>query len=241
MAENIIVQFPQIGEVHFKMNATVKYLRISLKAFDGVRVTVPKGTSTKDAMAFVETKKDWILQAKLRIESQEKRYTIFTPDTVFRTQNRQLILLPWKSGQFRAQISKDALKIFYPQEADLQTQQAQKIIREYIIETIRKEANEYLPLRTEQLAAEHGFMFHGVTVKNIKSRWGSCSATNHINLNMHLMRLPQYLSDYVILHELTHTVQKNHGKPFWQSLNRITGGKARRLAADMRKYNAVRF
>ena len=239
--KNLTVYYPQIGEVQFVTSVTAKYLRISLKPFGGIRVTVPKRTSTKEAMAFVETKKDWILQAQSRIASHEKRYTIFTPDIVFRTQNRQLQLLPWKSGQFRAQLSKDALKIFYPQETDLQSHQAQEIIREYIIETIRKEAKDYLPQRTEQLAAEYGFTIRGVTVKNVTSRWGSCSATNHINLNIHLVRLPQSLSDYVILHELTHTVHKNHGKLFWQSLNRITGGKAKRLAADMRQYNAERF
>jgi len=73
---------------------------------------------------------------------------------------------------------------------------------------LRKEAKDYLPQRTELLAAAHGFKYSGVTVKNISSRWGSCSSTNHINLNIHLVRLPEHLSDYVILHELTHTVHK---------------------------------
>jgi len=241
VAEKLIVQYPQIGEVHFVMSATAKYIRISLKPFVGIRVTVPNGTSIKQAMVFVETKKDWILQEHLRIASQEKRYTIFTPDTVFRTQNRQVQLLPWKSGQFRAQLYRDTLKIFYPQETDLRSNQAQEIIREYIIGMIRKEAKEYLPQRTEQLATEHGFTYRGVTVKNVTSRWGSCSPVNHINLNIHLVRLPQQLSDYVILHELTHTVHKNHGKLFWQSLNLITGGKAKQLAAGMKQYHAEQF
>ena len=237
----IDVELQQIGTVHFVTSATAKYIRISLRPFGGIRVTVPKRTSIKQAMAFVETKKDWILQAQSRIASHEKQYTVFTPDTVFRTRNRQVQLLPWKSAQFRAQLSKDALKIFYPQETDLRSDRAQEIIREYVIGTLRKEAKEYLPQRTEQLAAEYGFSYRGVTVKNVTSRWGSCSITNHINLNIHLVRLPQYLSDYVILHELTHTIHKNHGNLFWRSLNLITGGKAKRLAAEMKQYHAERF
>jgi len=227
--------------VQFATCAKAKYLRITLKPFDAVRVTVPKGTTIKDAMYFVETKTEWILNAQKRIASQEKQYTIFTADTVFRTQNRQVTLLPWKLERFRAQLSKDALKIFFPQDIDLQTRQSQAIIREFIVASLRKEANDYLPARTEQLAAEHGFSFRGVTVKNVTSRWGSCSGINNINLNIHLMRLPQYLSDYVILHELTHTVHKNHGQVFWRSLNSITGGKAKQMAEEMKQYNAVRF
>jgi predicted metal-dependent hydrolase len=240
-AQAEIIKFPQIGEVQFVPSATAKYLRISLKPFGGIRVTVPQRATIQQAKAFVETKKDWILQAQSRVATHEKQYTVFTPDTVFRTRNRQVQLHPWKSAQFRVQLSKDILKIFYPHEIDLQTNQAQEIIREYIIQTIRKEAKEYLPQRTEQLAAEHGFAYRGVTVKNVSSRWGSCSATDHINLNIHLVRLPQHLSDYVILHELTHTVHKNHGNFFWKYLDMITGGKAKQLAAEMRQHHARRF
>ena len=239
--ENYRVQYPKIGEVQFVPSGTVKYIRISLKPFGGIRVSVPKRSSIREAMAFVETKTDWILRAQSRIAAHESRYTLFSPDTVFSTQKRQVQLIPWKSGQFRAKLSKDALKIFYPVDIDLQSKQAQEAIRGYIIRTLRKEAKEYLPQRTEQLAAEHGFTYCGITVKNVSSRWGSCSATNHINLNIHLVRLPEHLSDYVILHELTHTVHKNHSDHFWQSLNKITGGKAKRLAAEMKKYHACQF
>ena len=241
MREKTIVEYPEIGEVQFVPSVSARYIRILMKPFGGIRVTVPKRASMQMATAFVESKKDWILQTQSRIATQEKRRIIFTPDTVFSTQKRQLQLLPWKSEQFRIQLSKDALKIFYPHQTDFQTEQAQEIIREFIIRTLRKEAKEYLPQRTEQLAAAHGFTYRGVTVKNISSRWGSCSATNHINLNIHLIRLPEHLSDYVILHELTHTIHKNHRDLFWKHLNTITGGKAKHLAAEMKQYQTDRF
>ena len=192
-------------------------------------------------MSFVEAKTDWILKMQERVAKQEKRRTdsVFTPDTVFSTQKRQLQLLPWKSEKFRVQLSKDTLKIFYPHETNFRSEQTQEIICNYIVNTLRKEAKEYLPQRTEQLAAEHGFTYRGVTVKNISSRWGSCSATNHINLNIHLVRLPQHLSDYVILHELAHTVHKNHGDLFWKKLDTVTDGKAKQLAAEMKQYRAL--
>ena len=233
-----IRNFSKIGEVHFVTGVSAKYIRISLKSNGIVRVTVPKRASMKEAMAFVETKMDWIIKAQSRMATHEKRNIVFTPDTVFSTKNRQLQLIPWKSEQFRTQLTKDTLKIFYPAECDLLSNQVQESIRNFIIITLRKEAKEYLPQRTAHLAAMHGFTYSGVTVKNITSRWGSCSSINHINLNIHLVRLPEHLSDYVILHELTHTVHKNHSERFWKHLDTITGGKAKQLAAEMKKYHA---
>ena len=235
--ENWKVQYPIIGEVQFVPSVSAKYIRISLKSSGIVRVTVPKRASIKEAMAFVETKMKWILKIRSQIPVHERTDTIFTPVTAFKTHCRQLQLIPWKSEQFRCQISKDTLKIFYPNECDLQSDKSQVIIREFIISTLRKEAKEYLPQRTEKLATAHGFTFNGITVKNISSRWGSCSATNHINLNIHLVRLPEHLSDYVILHELTHTVHKNHSERFWNHLNMIIGGKAKYFVEEMKKYN----
>ena len=241
MKNEFIVPYPGIGEILFVPSATAKYIRISLKPFGGVKVTVPRWTSMRRAKAYVEEKKDWILQAKSRIAVHEKRYTIFTPGTVFSTHHHQVQLISWKSGQFRAQLSKDTLKIFYPQEIDILSEQSQQIIRNYITRTLRKEAGEYLPQRTEQLAKMHGFAYQGVTVKNLTSRWGSCSAANNINLNIHLVRLPQHLSDYVILHELAHTVHKNHSDRFWQSLDTLTNGKAKQLAAEIKQHHAIWF
>ncbi len=102
-------------------------------------------------------------------------------------------------------------------------------------EKLRGLALAYLPLRTQQLAGEHGFSYRRVSIRASRTRWGSCSAVNNINLSLYLMQLPSHLIDYVILHELVHTVHKNHGPDFWQLLGQKTG-QARELAAEMKKY-----
>ena len=86
------------------------------------------------------------------------------------------------------------------------------------IKQIRKKAKEFLPLRTEVLAKQHGFQYGKLSFRNQKTRWGSCSAHNNISLNIALVVLPARLIDYVILHELTHTVEKNHSAKFWNKL-----------------------
>jgi predicted metal-dependent hydrolase len=71
-----------------------------------------------------------------------------------------------------------------------------------------------------QLAGIHGFTCNRVTVRQQKTRWGSCSPKNTISLNVKLALLPAELSDYVILHELVHTRVHNHSKKFWAELDK---------------------
>jgi predicted metal-dependent hydrolase len=99
----------------------------------------------------------------------------------------------------------------------------------------RLHARRLLLERLEHLAREHGFAYNRVFVKNQKTLWGSCSSANNINLNVNLVRLPQELRDYVIIHELVHTRHKNHGRQFWQALNAIVGD-GRKLQRQLRQY-----
>jgi len=73
--------------------------------------------------------------------------------------------------------------------------------------------------RTYELADKYNFEFGKLTIRNQKTRWGSCSNKNNINLNKKLVHLPDNLIDYVILHELTHTIEKNHSPKFWKKLD----------------------
>jgi predicted metal-dependent hydrolase len=80
----------------------------------------------------------------------------------------------------------------------------------------RKVARRVIIDRLDQLARRYGFSYNRVFVRRQKTRWGSCSAANNINLNVQLIRLPPELMDYTILHELVNTRIKNHGPGFWE-------------------------
>ena len=86
---------------------------------------------------------------------------------------------------------------------------------------LRKQAKAYLPGRLAELAAQHGFSYNQVRIKHNVSNWGSCSVKKNINLNLNLMRLPEELRDYVMLHELCHLKYMNHGKEFHALLESI--------------------
>ena len=77
--------------------------------------------------------------------------------------------------------------------------------------------------RLYHLAKEHGFTCNNVSIREQRTRWGSCSHKNNISLNLKLVLLPKELIDYVMLHELVHTRIHNHSKKFWAELDRYTG------------------
>ena len=92
------------------------------------------------------------------------------------------------------------------------------------VETMRKQAKATLPPRLAELAAQHGFVYKKVFIKNNVSNWGSCSSLGNINLNLRLVTLPQELQDYVMLHELCHLKYLNHGTEFHRLLESVCPG-----------------
>ena len=105
------------------------------------------------------------------------------------------------------------------------------------VELMRKEAKANLPRRVAELAHLYGFSYSSVTIRGSKTRWGSCSALNSISLSLYLMQVPEHLQDYVILHELCHTVHHNHSVQFWALMDVVTDGRAQALRRELRKYH----
>jgi predicted metal-dependent hydrolase len=87
----------------------------------------------------------------------------------------------------------------------------------------REQAKTQLTGRLQQLAKRYGFSYNRVFIRNQRTRWGSCSTKNNISLNMKLVKLPDNLIDYVILHELVHTRRKDHSRAFWADLDKLVG------------------
>jgi len=100
-------------------------------------------------------------------------------------------------------------------------------------------ARKRLKDRLFYLAKEHGFMCNNVSIREQRTRWGSCSHKNSISLNLKLVLLPKELIDYVMLHELVHTRIHNHSKKFWAELDRYTGNG--KVMAKRLRMNGLRL
>ncbi|MDR0798512.1 MAG: M48 family metallopeptidase [Dysgonamonadaceae bacterium] len=102
---------------------------------------------------------------------------------------------------------------------------------------LRCEAQRILPLLLERLAREHGFQYVSVRIRKSRTRWGSCSSRKTISLSLYLMLLPSHLIEYVLLHELCHTVHMNHSADFWALLDRHTQGQSQALRRELKNFN----
>lgn len=112
-----------------------------------------------------------------------------------------------------------------------------------MVERLRKEAKAYLPKRLDELSRRYGFTYSKVFIKHNISNWGSCSSRGNINLNLNLMRVPQELQDYVILHELSHRKYPNHGAEFHALLDRLCldciGRPSRPLEKELKSWRLI--
>lgn len=105
------------------------------------------------------------------------------------------------------------------------------------IERMRAEAKATLPQRVRELATQFGFRYGKVTIRAARTKWGSCTSQGNISLSLFLMTLPQHLRDYVIIHELCHTVHHNHSAQFHSLVNKIVGGNEKQLASELRQHS----
>ncbi len=128
--------------------------------------------------------------------------------------------------------------IRYPASLDRGDPQVQKIAQAACVRALRVQAEQLLPQRLASLATGHGFKYTDVSIKKLKGRWGSCDQHGHIVLNLFLMQLPWDLIDYVLLHELTHTVVLRHGPDFWHDLKLVLPDYSLRKKA-MRDYHPI--
>lgn len=103
------------------------------------------------------------------------------------------------------------------------------------ISDLRKKAKAYLPDRLRILADIHGFSYTSVSINKSRTRWGSCSSKKSINLSLYLILVPAHLIDYVLLHELCHTIHMNHGSEFWSLMDKVCNGKTMQFRKELKK------
>jgi predicted metal-dependent hydrolase len=219
-----IIHIDGVGKVLLKRSKRTRHISISIKPFTVARVTIPDGVDDEIAFRFVKEKQHWINKHLARMKELEAMQTKFDENSSYSTRHHKLHLKKAQRRDISVRLSKGKINVAYPNLINPNSKVLQQEIRKGIDRALRLEAKQYLPDRVNELAEKFGFKFNKLALKNIKSRWGSCSRKNNISLCIHLMRLPDHLIDYVILHELVHTVHHNHSAKFWKILNDITGG-----------------
>jgi predicted metal-dependent hydrolase len=224
-----VVQFNQVGPVLFQKNRRSKNIKIRVKPDQSVHVSFPWYALSVDVLNFVNKNISWIVlqQKKMAAKKPES-----LSETVIKTKQHTIEI---KKGEKLVASGKNGLIEIWVD--DFQTEKSKLFVQKIIEDVYRFEARKLLPGRLSELALKFGFQYGKVGIRNNKRNWGSCSGRNNISLNLQLMKLPDHLIDYVLLHELVHTKIKNHGPLFWEKLNELTGNKAKELAKEVRSYS----
>lgn len=115
----------------------------------------------------------------------------------------------------------------------------QSTIKGFVEKALRYEANRLFPAKVKLFAERYGFKYTEVKINKSRTRWGSCSSKKTINLSFYCMLLPEHLVDFVILHELCHTVEMNHGERFWQLLDKVSDDKAKELTKALKDHKTM--
>lgn len=226
-----------IGKV--AINHSIRANRISIKVSSKqVTLVVPIGCRVSAALSFLEKKKGWVITCLRKIE--EKRITdqpsIIDENTEYKTLTFTVRIERFNGLNFHSKLKDGWLTILCPENAEIEAENVQQLIRKIIERAMTAEAKRVLPERLDYLAGRCGLKYAGVRIRKTRTRWGSCTQGSHISLNMYLMRLPQQLVDYVLIHELCHTVELNHSERFWTLVNSFTDNKSKELRKELRNY-----
>lgn len=182
-------------------------------ASDGTAVvTMPRRGSKRDAWRFVEAHLAWIARERAALAEAAAQ----TP----RLGIGETVLVDGQALTIEAANEPDTLRVGERRVALHETRDVDTSVWRWL----RRRARAELPARLQELAAAHGLAVAGVSIRNQRTRWGSCSSDGRISLNWRLVQMPVEVRDYVLLHELIHLRVRNHSPRFWREVERVCPG-----------------
>ena len=213
--------YEEIGEVEYRRNRRAKNIAIRINSEGHVRVTVPGRCDLQRAEKFVIEKSMWIVRKKESIRRKAATNLTWEPGAIIEIFNGRIYIEKGGGNIFESTGRDGVYGIMVPVDFDAVNPGHTKLLYECIARIGFQEAKLQLPGILFEYAEAYNLPYTKLTVRRMKTRWGSCSSRNNISLNSSLVFLPEALIRYVCLHELVHTVHKNHSQVFWEALTGI--------------------
>ena len=187
-----------------------KTLSLTINENAELVIRAPLRLSIKKIQDFINEKESWINRKQAIIENQIKDVTS--------NQNKLLYL----GSLFPININQSATKdLMFTGEEFIANSIEPNPLSLSIKKWYKKKFREIAIPRVTYFAEQHNLMVNQIRIKNQKTMWGSCSSKNNINLNYLLLMAPMKVIDYVIIHELVHTIHRNHSLDFWSLVESI--------------------
>ena len=220
----------EFGEIVVKKQGLAKNISLRIAPDGRLRVTMPSYAPLLAAKTVIKTSR---LQIRKLLDQHQLQFSYTKDQQIGKSHS---LIISSTAGATTVKTAGTRIIASINENEDIAAATNQQLIRQKIAAALRKEAKSYLPRRLSFLAEEHGFSFKRTKITHASSRWGSCSSTGTISLNIGLMNLPFELIDYVIIHELCHTRHMNHSASFWREVARFDPGyKIHR--AELKKYS----
>lgn len=184
-----------------------KTLGLVVERDKSVVVLAPSGTSDERIERFVERKKLWIYE---KIHHSPK-FGEPKPETPFISGKA----VPYLGKSYRLDVVDESFKgirfsgKFQISKANLD--QGPEIVENWY----REKAKEKIPPQVERYARQLGVEYNKILISDLKYRWGSCTLKGNLNFNWRLIKAPQFVINYVVIHELAHLIELNHTEHFW--------------------------
>lgn len=207
------VSIPEIGSVTLYKRRGNRSLRLSIGSSGEIRVSLPYWLPYAAGEQFVRSKAPWIAANKAQSAVLQHGQGIGKAHRLYFDQHMT-------TGKVQTRVAANEIRVSVPASQSATDHTVQAAAQRASIRALRKEAEVLLPQRLQALSQQAGLDYTNVSIKQLKSRWGSCNTRKEITLNLFLMQLPWQLIDYVLVHELAHTKVMQHGRPFWQEMER---------------------
>ena len=199
--------------MHYDIRFSSRARRVSIRIEppDQVIVVAPKRTSAKLIEQLIDKQSFWI-ETQLN-KLKQKQHVIESEATIclFGTIYQKKVICDTSFPLGILIKDKTIILNFIDQD----TRKLKQLIKSELDMFVKKTARVYLQKKTKLLATKMSVSYQKLTLRNQKTRWGSCSSQDNLNLNWKLVHYPPEIIDYVIIHELSHLTHHNHSHQFW--------------------------
>jgi predicted metal-dependent hydrolase len=186
-------------------------LRITVTG-NGVTVTLPAGIRVVEAEHMLQQNSSWLLAQLERVTRKQAAASAFPPDVIlFHGKMIKIEILKEVGRLSRIKVSKSAGKLVVHVPAE-NGQQPRSLVEPWLKQQARMEIEEAV----RQQAVRMNLRVRSVSIRDQRTRWGSCSSKGALSFNWRLVMAPPAVLEYVVIHELAHLRQPNHSPQFWK-------------------------
>lgn len=199
-----IIKGPENITIHILFNSKSKRMNLSFKG-DHFRLSAPIGTMPMDIQGFIRRCENWMIQVLQKPKSEKPLCVPFKNGDKIHVLGQEYMLIFKNDLNKKMFIKDDIIEVLSPRNGHL-----------FVLEAgLRDLIEKILTQRTLVYAKMLGKTVNRITIKDTKSRWGSCSAQNNINYCWRIVFAPSQVVDYLCAHEVSHLVEMNHSTRFW--------------------------